>query len=55
MSARGFLFLAKHVPPQRHLRLSINTRLPEVALHDYPEPGQDTVLRGSERLEVREV
>lgn len=52
MSARGFLFTAKHVRPQRHLRLTISTRTPEVVLHDYPQPGQSTVLRGAERLEV---
>jgi hypothetical protein len=52
MSARGFLFTAKHVPPQQHVHLTISTRIPEVVLHDYPEPGQRTVLRGADRLEV---
>ena len=52
MSARGFLFTAKHVRPQKHLRLTISTHVPEVILHDYPEPGQRTVMRGAQRLEV---
>lgn len=54
MSARGFLFTAKHVPPQRHVHLSITTRVPEVVLHDYPEPGHTTALRGPDRIEVRD-
>ena len=51
-SASGFLFTAKRVPPQRHARLTINTRKPEVTLRDYPEPGQNTTLHGTERVET---
>lgn len=52
MSARGFLFTAKHVPPQRRVRLTISTRTPDVVLHDYPEPGQNAVLHGCDRVEI---
>ena len=52
MSARGFLFRAKHVPLQRHVRLSISTRKPDVTLHDYPTAGQRTVLHGAQRVEI---
>ena len=52
MSARGFLFRAKHVRPQRHVRLTISTRTPMVTLHDYPVPGQRAVLHGGQRLEI---
>lgn len=52
MSARGFLFVAKHVPPQHHVSLTLSTRIPEVVLHEYPKPGQSTVLRGAGSLEV---
>jgi len=52
MSARGFLFTAKRVRPQRHVRLSINTRKPEVTLHDYPAPGQRAVVHGAQRIEI---
>ena len=54
MSAHGFLFTAKHVPPQRHVHLTISTRRPEVTLHDYPEPGQSAVLHGADRIEIRD-
>ena len=52
MSAHGFLFRAKHVPPQRHVRLTISTRKPEVTLHDYPAPGQRAVLHGARSVEI---
>lgn len=54
MSAHGFLFTTKHVRPQKHVRLSISTRKPEVTLHDYPVPGQSAVLLGSDRVEIRD-
>lgn len=54
MSARGFLFAAKHVPRQHHVHLTISTRKPEVVLHDYPAAGQSTVLRGAQRVEIRD-
>jgi hypothetical protein len=53
MSARGFLFTAKHVPPQHHMHLTISTSTPEAILHDYPEPGLTTELRGADHIEVR--
>ena len=52
MSARGFLFRAKHVAPQRHVRLTISTRTPEVTLHDYPAAGLRAVLSGNQRVEI---
>lgn len=54
MSAYGFLFAAKHVPVQRHVRLTISTRTPQVVLHDYPERGHSTVLHGNDRVEIRD-
>ena len=51
-SASGFLFTAKRVPPQHHVRLTISTRTPEATLHDYPEPGQHTTLYGTSRVET---
>jgi len=54
ISAHGFLFRAKHVRPQRHIRLTINTRTPQVTLHDYPGPGQRTVLHGAQRVEIQD-
>lgn len=53
MSAYGFLFRAKHVPLQHHVRLTISTRTPEVVIHDYPEPGQSAALLGNNRVEIR--
>lgn len=52
MSARGFLFTAKHVPVQRRVHVSISTREPEVVLYDYPAPGQRGVLRGADGVEI---
>ena len=52
MSAWGFLFTAKRVPPQRHARLTIDTREPRVVLHDYPTPGSSAVLHGGDRVEI---
>lgn len=43
-SAWGFLFTAKHVAPQQHTRLTVNTRIPEAVLHDYPAVGQHAVV-----------
>lgn len=52
MSAGGFLFTAKRVPPQSDAHLTINTRSPETTLHDYPAPGRRAVLRGTDRVEI---
>jgi hypothetical protein len=52
ISAYGFLFTTKRVPPQRHARLTINTRKPEVTLWDYPAPGQRATLHGTDRVEI---
>ena len=52
MSAHGFLFRAKYVPLQRHVRLTISTRKPEVTLHDYPLAGQRAILHGAQRVEI---
>lgn len=54
MSARGFLFAAKHVPRQRRVHLSISTGLPRVVIHDYPVPGRHAVLDGAQRVEIRD-
>ena len=53
-SAHGFLFTAKHVPPQRHVRMTVSTRTPDVVLHDFPEPGRSAVLHGCDRVEIRD-
>ncbi|WP_059018932.1 hypothetical protein [Mycobacterium sp. M26] len=52
MSAWGFLFTAKRVAPQRHARLTVDTRAPHVVLHDYPAQGRRAVLHGGVRVEI---
>lgn len=52
MSASGFLFTSKGVPPLRHARMTLCTTRPEVAIHDYPAPGQTTRSFGDERVEI---
>jgi len=52
LSAWGFLFTAKRVAPQRHARLTIDTRQPRVVLHDYPVAGHRAVLDGGRRVEI---
>jgi hypothetical protein len=54
ISAWGFLFTTKHVAPQNHARLTIDTREPRVILHDYPAAGNSTVLRSGQRVEIRD-
>lgn len=54
MSASGFLFTGKHVPRQRHVRLTIHTDKTDVTLHDYPSPGQSAVLQGNASVEIRD-
>ena len=53
ISAWGFLFTVKRITPQRHARLTISTREPHVVLHDYPAHGQNAVVQGSKRVEIR--
>lgn len=52
MSASGFLFTAKGVPPLSHVRMTLCTTRPEVSIHDYPAPGQTTRSIGDERVEI---
>ena len=54
MSASGFLFTVKRVPPQHHVGLSISTRLPQTVIHDYPSPGLSAILRGADHVEIRD-
>lgn len=54
MSARGFLFTAKRVPPQHHVRLAVDTRAPETVIDDYPGAGLRAVLCGTDRVEIRD-
>ncbi len=54
ISAWGFLFTTKQVEPQNHARLTIDTREPRVILHDYPAAGNSTVLRGGQRVAIRD-
>jgi hypothetical protein len=53
ISAWGFLFTVKRITPQRHARLTISTREPHVVLHDYPAHGQNAVVQGGRRVEIR--
>lgn len=53
-SADGFLFTAKGVPPLRHARITLDTRTPYVVTHDYPVPGQRSILHGCDRIEIRD-
>lgn len=52
MSARGFLFTAKRITPVRHLRLTVDTRSPDVVTHDYPAPGLQAVLHGTRSVQI---
>jgi len=54
MSARGSLFNAKRVPPQRRVHLTIDPRTAHTVLHDYPVPGQRAILAGADRVEIRD-
>ena len=53
-SANGFLFAAKRVPPLQHARITLDTRTPHVVTHDYPVPGQRSILYGCDRIEIRD-
>ena len=53
MSTWGFLFTVKRIPSQRHARLTISTREPQVVLHDYPADGRHAVVQGGKRVEIR--
>ncbi|MEZ5131215.1 hypothetical protein [Mycolicibacterium sp.] len=55
VSIRGFLFTAKRIPVLRNAAISVNVRKPEVALEDFPEPGQIAVLDGANRVEIRDL
>ena len=50
ISASGFLFTSKGVPPLKHVRMTLCTTRPEVAMHDYPAPGQTTRFFGAETV-----
>jgi hypothetical protein len=52
ISASGFLFTSKGVKPLSHVRMTLCTTRPEVAMHDYPAPGQTTRFFGDERVEI---
>src|SRR5512139_807872 len=54
MSASGFLFTAKNVPPLRHTRLTINTDRPEASIHDFPAAGLTALFHGEDRMEIRD-
>ncbi len=52
MSASGFLFTSKGVSPLNHVRMTLCTTRPEVAIHDYPALGQTTRFFGDELIEI---
>ncbi len=52
VSASGLLFTTKRVPKMDHARLSISIKRPEVTIHEYPAPGQDTKFYGEGLVEI---
>jgi len=54
MSASGFLFTSKWVPPLKHIRLTISTTKPELTIHDYPAPGQVAKFHGEDLVEIQD-
>lgn len=54
MSVRGLLFRAKRIRPLRHARLTVGTRDPHAVLHDFPDPGREAVLHGTNLVEIRD-
>lgn len=54
MSASGFLFKAKRLPPLNHACLTIHTQRPEVITHEYPAPGQITKFYGEDLIEIQD-
>jgi hypothetical protein len=53
ISANGFLFTAKQRPPLRRVRMSAWAREPRFALHDHPQPGQTSELRGEDEVRIQ--
>jgi hypothetical protein len=53
VSVRGLLFTLKRVPLMKHVRVRLQTALPESETFDHPTEGLVTVFRGDDRVELR--
>jgi hypothetical protein len=54
ISARGFLFRAKHLPVLEHTRIWTSTQKPHFIFYDFPKPGQTGELIGNEEVLIRD-
>jgi len=52
MSAKGFLFLAKHRPVLNHVHMRASTREPKFSFFDFPKPGQTAELIGTNEVRI---
>jgi hypothetical protein len=52
VSARGFLFTAKHRPALSHVRMRAATREPRFSFFDFPKPGQRAELIGNDEVRI---
>ena len=52
ISARGFLFTAKHCPVLNHVSMTAMAREPRFLFHDYPSPGLTGELIGNEEVRI---
>ncbi|MFN8072900.1 MAG: hypothetical protein U0R66_13995 [Mycobacterium sp.] len=54
MSARGFLFRAKHIRPLNHAVVVVDAHDPRAVMKDFPKPGCTASLLGTRRVEIRD-
>jgi len=52
LSAGGFLFTTKHVPPLRRVRALADTAAPRFTFFDWPEPGQRGEWIGEDEVRI---
>lgn len=52
LSARGFLFVTKHVAPLVHVRITAKAHEPRFSFHDYPSPGLNGELIGCNEVRI---
>src|SRR5512137_143413 len=52
MSAKGFLFTAKHRPILDRVRMRCATREPRFSFFDFPKPGQTSELIGNAEVRI---
>lgn len=52
LSADGFLFSTKHIPPLRRVRLQAESQSPRLTFFDWPAPGQRGEWRGEDEVRI---